>query len=287
MGTKLCIQTPPDDEPLTKTYSFDSDYGEPPNPIIRCKTKLTQESELNSTDLRCDPKESFRTNIHNICKRKRLPFLSQIHRYKFYIWSSNKYGFGHDSIVIGSHDDSDSYGYITAELCVDIDEQTVFPNTRYLSQDEGRSCIKNNKWKYQYSYTTTLNAIVQLILDLIRHHGQYSNLHNGCQHFVEAFLHKIIIAEHQYRIYKILQSDKRYQTTTNKYIRGMRRYKAHNKAEKELKKERLCVQYDTIESTLQLAGTALVVPVLAMAISKETVKDERHRVQFACGSISV
>jgi len=301
MGIKMCVHAPPDGEGITTTTTttteavgsirrqYDSDCDsddEPSTPIQRMKHKVTMESKLNSTDFKCDPTESFRSNIASYCRRKRLPALHELHRFNFYIWSSNKFGFGHDSIVIGSHhpDDND-YGYITAELCVDIDEETVFPNTRYLNKYEAQSFLNGERkrgWRYQFSYRTTLNSLIDLVLKLIANHGRYSNLHNGCHHFVEAFLHKIVVAEHHRRIEAKLADNMLYQQSSRQCIRGLQRYLAHNAAAKELRAEGLVPQYDTMESTLQLGGTALVLPVVAMAISKQTVKSQRHRVWFQC-----
>ena len=283
MGTKLCFDAPTDagEQP---TYSYDSDSEtETDRQFSGPFGKLSMESKMNSTDFTCDPTESFRRNISNICNRKRLPALNQLHRYHFYIWSSNKYGFGHDSIVIAptnSNNTDDNFGYITAELCVDIDDKTVFPHSRYLSQYEGKEYLKSHKWKYQYSYTTTLDSIIQFILNLIAHHGQYSNVHNGCHHFIDAFLRKIIISEREYRIDKQLKNNKLYQQSTNEYIRGYLRYRACNLVAKQLKKERMRCSYDTMEAYLQFAGTLLVLPVIAMAISKESVKTQRDKVHF-------
>ena len=292
MGNQICVHAPRDkDEEEERDLSSDSEDEETKSPLAKCGNKMLMESKLNSTDFECDPTTSFRRTIKSISKRKRLPFLNEIHKYNFYIWSSNKAGFGHDSIVIGSayNDTNDNssfndnnYGYITAELCIDFEEKTVFPITRYLNKYEGQQYLDNNKWRYQYSYTTTLNSLIDFILALIINHGKYSNLHNGCQHFVEAFLKKIIEAEKEFRIQKLLKNNKIYQNTKKEYIQGIQRYRALCKIEKELKKEGLICKYDTMESTLQIAGTMLVIPVMAMAISKETVKHNRDKVVFQC-----
>ena len=307
MGSKMCVHAPLDNgeknerlaegqdandvttRPTTEDGGSrrrnDSD-SENTTTIQRLHHKVTMESKLNSTDFKCDPTESFRSNIANYCRRKRLPPLRAIHHFNFYIWSSNAFGFGHDSIVIGSHNTNDNeYGYITAELCVDIDEETVFPNTRFLNKYEAQPYLngeRKRRWKFQFSYRTTLDSLIDLVLKLIQNHGRYSNLHNGCQHFVEAFLHKIVVAEHHRRIEDKLGSNAVYQRSTRQCVRGFHRYLAHNAAAKELRNEGLVPKYDTTESTLQLGGTALVLPVIAMAISKETVKSQRHRVWFRC-----
>ena len=290
----MCVHAPPDGEEeaggsIRRTYSSDSDE-ECPTPMQRLQHKVTMESKLNSTDFKCDPTESFRSNIVNICNRKRLPPLHEKHRFNFYIWSSNQFGCGHDSIVIGSpHSEDNDYGYITAELCVDIDEETVFPNTRYLNKYEAQPFVNgegpHRPWMFQYSYECRLHSLIDLVLKLIRNHGRYSNLHNGCQHFVEAFLHKIVVAEHHRRIEAKLQRNALYQGSKRQCVRGMQRYLAHHAASKEMRAEGLVPKYDTMESALQLGGTALVLPVIAMAISKETVKSQRHRVWFQCAGV--
>jgi len=295
----MCVHAPPDGEEELSQNMVNTEAGgsrrrldnsdsddEHCSAIQRLRHKVTMESKLNSTDFKCDPTESFRSNIANYCRRKRLPELHEIHHFNFYIWCSNKFGCGHDSIVIGSHNNHDNdYGYITAELCVDIDEEKVFPNTRYLNKYEAQPFINGERkrgWKYQFSYRTTLNSLIDLVLELIQNHGRYSNLHNGCQHFVEAFLHKIVAAEHEKRIQHKLASNTKYQRSKSQCVRGMQRYLAHNAATKEMREEGLVPKYDTMESTLQLGGTALVLPVVAMAISKETVKSHRDRVWFQC-----
>lgn len=300
MGTKHCVIAPRDqdengkkknnnnDDDSSDSESEDEENGKG---IYKIINRVHMESKLNSEDFKSDPRKYFRTNIKNICKRKRLPFLNEIHKYNFYIWSSNKCGFGHDSVVIGSaynnqNDHSsfndNNYGYITAELCIDMDDGTIFPNSRYLNKYEAQEYLDNDKWRWQYSYTTTLNNIIDFILALIANHGKYSSIHNGCQHFVQAFLTKICESEKEFRIYKKLKDNKIYQNTKSEYIRGVQRYRALNKVEKELKKEGLCPKYDTFESTLQTVGTMMVLPVVAMAISKETVKHNRDKVQFQC-----
>lgn len=284
MGTKLCIHAPPDGEEGGRPRNHSDSNSERGTAIQRLQRTVALQTKLNSTDFQCDPTETFRPNIANYCRRKRLPPLHEMHRFNFYIWSSQKFGFGHDSIVIGSRDSlSNDYGFITVELCVDVDELTVFPNTRYLSKFEAAPFVEGGRWKYQFSYQTTLDSLIALVLDLIRNHGRYSNLHNGCQHFVEAFLQKIVGAEHLRRITAKLDDNALYRRSKRQSVRGFLRYLAHDAAARELRAEGLCSKYETMESTLQIGGALLVLPVIAMAISKEMVKSQRHRVHFHRG----
>jgi len=94
------------------------------------------------------------------------------------------------------------------------------------------------------------------------------------------FLRKIIASERSYRINKKLSQNKLYCSTKNEMIRGLQRYRAYQKVDKELKKERLCCSYEAMEGYLQFAGTLLVLPVIAMAVSKESVKTQRDNVHF-------
>eukprot|EP00484_Ammonia_sp_Unknown_P028317 CAMPEP_0197027392 /NCGR_PEP_ID=MMETSP1384-20130603/7302_1 /TAXON_ID=29189 /ORGANISM="Ammonia sp." /LENGTH=316 /DNA_ID=CAMNT_0042456227 /DNA_START=77 /DNA_END=1027 /DNA_ORIENTATION=- len=283
MGTKQCIQAPRDED---ESSSSDSDDDTILSPIKRWNNKIKMESKLHSVDFQCDPTLSFRRNIQNVCRRKRLPSTHELHTYNFYVWSSNRFGFGHDSIVIGSaayrseHDDN-NYGWITAELCVDMDENKVLPQTRYLNKYEGLDFIETKKWKKQFSYTTTLNAVIDLVYKLIANHGTYNNLHNGCQHFVEGFLKKIIEYEHEYRVQTMLTHNRLYQSTSSDYVKGYQRYRACVKVEKQLKKERLSTNYEPMEQNLQIAGTLMVVPIVAMSVNKhKKYQSQRDKVIF-------
>lgn len=270
MGGQMCMSLPPQD---TNEGTHQSDAGD------TLTTRLATESKMKSTNLSCDPRDSFRRSIRNISKRKRLPDLYESHRFSLYVWSSKKLGFGHDSIVIGSADAlradcEHDFGYITAELCVDEDERSVFPNTRYVSKADAQPLLAS-KWKYQYSVETTLASLVDLVLALIANHGAYSNLHNGCHHFVEAFLQKIVSSEHERRVQQQLVQ-KGYAANHE----GIARYRAHNAVSAEMKKQGLHSSYEPAESTLQMAGTALVLPVIGMALLKETKKSKRGAVTF-------
>merc|ERR1712129_312405 len=96
----------------------------------------------------------------------------------------------------------------------------------------------------------------------------------------DAFLQKIIASERCYRINQRLSNNKLYNATWDEMIRGLQRYRAYQKIDSQLKNEKMRCSYETMEGYLQFVGTLLVVPVIAMAVSKESVKTQRDQVQF-------
>eukprot|EP01084_Bolivina_argentea_P183691 316936_1 len=251
-------------------------------------TSLAFKSTHNSSSFGggVDPRDKFRQDIQRQSNLGKLPPICMQHRFAFYVWESG-FGFGHDSIVIGSgeEDNLQIYGYFTIELRVDEEKEVVIPYTEYISFDDGNKA--KTKWKLQFKLDTTIDELINFAIELIDKHGTYSSFHNGCQHFVRDFLNKINGTEFQERLQAALQENESYQSALKSKIpcsssvRWYRGTKISNAIAKEVGGKADGKIYNTVEDTALGATGLLIVPAAAILASKAAIDDnERDQVKW-------
>ena len=120
-------------------------------------------------------------------------------KYQIYTWSQGS--FRHESVVIGCYNDHDQdidnkieinhkHGFITMELKVDIEQEKVFPDTKFFTRKEAINFITKGKWQLEtdINLKTTMVQLIDFVLNLIKNHGKYSHGFNNCKIFVQGFV---------------------------------------------------------------------------------------------------
>ena len=106
-------------------------------------THVPKSLQIQSSFGDADPIERFRTKIFEWIDSGMLPPKKERRKYQIYTWSQGS--FRHESVVIGCYNDHDQdidnkieinhkHGFITMELKVDIEQEKVFPDTKFFTK---------------------------------------------------------------------------------------------------------------------------------------------------------
>ena len=234
------------------------------NPDKHKKSKDKMKSRSSSVRDK-DMFDVFIADLRDACDEAKLPAFKKRLQYDIYTWKNGE--FGHHSIVIRKHGDS-NYSSCTMELCVDNitdpKKPFIFPRTAMFTKGASLKYIENKKWFLKLTIETTLNILAAFTIDMIKHHGTYLSFHNNCQHFTISFIRKIrnyclngTYAEYKKR----LKNDVEYKELEQQYFGASETFKKeeqiHNQVIKDHEVHRTDNIFDEIPTCQPLTLNAI------------------------------